>query len=163
VNVVVLADTHIKRGWKRRIPASAYRRLKKADVILHAGDIAIPEVLDDLARYAPVHAVAGNNDGEFGRILPEELRLDLDGVRVGMVHDSGPAPGRFGRLERRFGDCRLIVFGHSHIPMLETFAGRLFLNPGSPTDKRRQPDFTLATLKIESGRVLRPRIVALDV
>jgi uncharacterized protein len=162
VNVVVISDTHIKRGWKRRIPDSAYRRLKRADVILHAGDIAIPEVLDDLGRFAPVHAVAGNNDAELAGMLPEELRIDLDGVRVGVIHDSGPAPGRFNRLTKRFPDCALVVFGHSHIPLLETTDGRMFLNPGSPTDKRRQPNFTLATMKIESGRVLRPAIVALD-
>lgn len=159
----MLSDTHIKHGWKRRIPEAAYRWMKRADLILHAGDIAVPEVLENLSRFAPVHAVAGNNDDELAGMIPQELRVDIEGVRLGMVHDSGPAAGRFTRLGNRFSDCSLIVFGHSHIPLLEPVDGRIFLNPGSPTDKRRQPHFTIATLMIENGKVLRPRIVALDV
>src|SRR5919206_1353677 len=86
-HVVVVSDTHIRRGGKRRLPDSAYPYLERADVVLHAGDIVVGEVLDELRGFAPVTAVLGNNDVELTGLLPETLLLDLDGVRVGIVHD----------------------------------------------------------------------------
>jgi putative phosphoesterase len=162
VFVVVVSDTHAPRFWKRCPPALAVR-LAGADLILHAGDICIPQVLDELAQYAPVRAVLGNNDGpdvaELG--VPESLELDLDGLRVGMIHDSGPKDGRLSRLRRRFPDCDLVVFGHSHIPLDEADASLRIFNPGSPTDKRRQPYGTFGELMIADGVLASARIVVL--
>jgi putative phosphoesterase len=118
-------------------------------------------VLDELGQWAPVHAVLGNNDGEdvaaWG--APEVLRLTLDGLRVAMLHDSGPAAGRGQRLRRRFPDADLVVFGHSHIPWNETVDGQRAFNPGSPTDRRRQPQGTMGELVIERGRLLGADII----
>src|SRR5680860_511372 len=117
MRVVVIADTHLRRTWpNRRLPERAVRVLSSADVILHAGDVTEREHLDDLAGHAPVHAVLGNNDPELANLLPETLELEVAGVRIGMIHDSGPARGRERRLHARFPDTDVVVFGHSHIP-----------------------------------------------
>jgi uncharacterized protein len=153
-HVVVLADTHIRRTGKRRLPVAAYAYLDRADVILHAGDILVGEVLDELSGFAPVHAVLGNNDAELVGVLPETQSLELDGVRIAMVHDSGPAQGRAGRMRRRFPDAGVVVFGHSHIPWDDAGVdGQLLFNPGSPTERRSQPNHTLGTLDLDGGRV----------
>jgi putative phosphoesterase len=158
-HVVVLADTHIRRGSKRRLPDAAYAHLEKADLVLHAGDVLVGDVLDELGGFAPVHAVLGNNDAELVGLLPETRLLDVDGVRIGMVHDSGPATGRAGRLRRRFPDAGLVVFGHSHIPWdTEGVDGQVLFNPGSPTERRAQPHCTLGTLDLDDGRVVGRRI-----
>lgn len=152
---MVLADTHIRRGGARRLPDAAYAHLERADVVLHAGDILVGEVLEELSGFAPVHAVLGNNDVELVGVLPEMLELDIDGVKVAMVHDSGQAGGRARRMRRMFPDAGVVVFGHSHIPWLERGdEGQLLLNPGSATERRRQPVHTLATLDIDDGVVL---------
>ncbi len=162
-HVVVLADTHLRRGGRRRLPDTAYAHLESADLILHAGDILVADVLDELAGFAPVHAVLGNNDVELAGLLPEELVVDVDGVRVGMVHDSGQAAGRAGRMRRRFPDTAVVVFGHSHIPWdAEGVGGQLLFNPGSPTERRRQPVHTLGTFDLDDGRVIGHRIHRLD-
>jgi putative phosphoesterase len=154
-HVVVLADTHIRRGGPRRLPDSAYAHLETADVILHAGDIVVSEVLDELRGFAPVHAVLGNNDAELAGALPETRSFELDGVRVAMIHDSGPSSGRAGRMRRRFPDADVVVFGHSHIPWDDAgMDGQLLFNPGSPTDRRSQPHHTLGTLDLDGGRVV---------
>ncbi|MGH9225296.1 MAG: metallophosphoesterase family protein [Acidimicrobiales bacterium] len=152
--VVVLADTHIRRGGKRRLPDSAYRWLEQADVILHAGDIVVADVLDELRGFAPVHAVLGNNDLELTGLLAEVEDLEIEGVKVGMIHDSGPSTARAGRMRRRFPDADVVVFGHSHVPFDEAgLDGQLLFNPGSPTERRAQPEHTLGTLRLEDGRV----------
>lgn len=154
-HVVVLSDTHIRRGGKRQLPEVAYAHLDKADVILHAGDIVVGEVLDALRGFAPVHAVLGNNDAELAGVLPETMSLELDGVRLAMVHDSGPAKGRPGRMRRRFPEADVVVFGHSHIPWDDAGVdGQLLFNPGSPTERRSQPNHTLGTLDLDGGRVV---------
>lgn len=151
---VVLADTHIRRSGTRRLPATAYAYLERADVILHAGDIVVGEVLDELGGFAPVHAVLGNNDAELVGVLPETISLELDEVHIAMVHDSGPAAGRAGRMRRRFPEADVVVFGHSHIPWHDAGVdGQLLLNPGSPTERRAQPHHTLGTLDVDGGRV----------
>lgn len=137
------------------------QHLRDADLILHAGDVCIPDVLDELAGYAPVLVVRGNNDGPdiaaWG--APDQLVTDLDGLTVGMLHDSGAATGRLPRMRRLFPDCDLVVFGHSHIPMDLSGDGLRLFNPGSPTDRRRQPRGTLGELRIEHGLLLEARIV----
>ena len=161
MRVAVLADTHIREGSSRALPAAAYAELGRAAVILHAGDVLTQSFLDDLARLAPVHAVLGNNDRTLAGRLPAVLELTLDGVRVAMVHDSGPRAGRAARLRRRFPHASVVVFGHSHQPMCETGVdGQLLLNPGSPTERRRAPQHTLGVLELDAGRVLRAEIVS---
>ncbi|MBP2336205.1 putative phosphoesterase [Saccharothrix coeruleofusca] len=157
---MVLSDTHAPRRWKSCPPAVA-EHLRHADVVLHAGDVCVAPVLDELAQYAPVTAVLGNNDGPdvaaWG--APETVELDLAGLPVAMVHDSGPATGRTARMRRRFPNARLVVFGHSHIPLDATGDGVRVFNPGSPTDRRRQPHGTIGLLRIEEGSLVQARIV----
>jgi putative phosphoesterase len=147
----VLADTHIPRR-ARALPEGLIPHLEHADLILHAGDLMDPKLLDDLAVYAPTRAVRGNLDSQQAG-LPEELRFEFGGVRVAMIHDSGPKRGRRSRMRRLFPEARVVVFGHSHIPWLEDEGGLLLLNPGSPTDRRRQPEHTFALLQVECGEV----------
>ncbi|MEV0969230.1 metallophosphoesterase family protein [Microtetraspora glauca] len=157
MKVVVLSDTHAPRRWKSCPPRVA-ERLRDADVILHAGDVCVPSVLDELAAYAPVHVVKGNNDVP-DLVAPETLELDLGGVSVAMIHDSGQARGRITRMRRRFPSADLVIFGHSHIPLDETEEGLRVFNPGSPTDRRRQPYGTLGVLLIDDGSLVEATIV----
>ena len=147
--VVVLADTHIPRRAKE-LPEGLVSRLESADLILHAGDLLVEDVLYELEHYAPVRAVKGNVDGWDVR-LPETLEFEVEDVTVAMIHDSGPKKGRWGRMRRRFPGARIVVFGHSHIPWIEDEGGLMLLNPGSPTDRRRAPDHTFALLRVEGG------------
>lgn len=111
-----------------------------------------PSLLDEMEAYAPVKAVRGNLDAPDAR-LPEIREFEFGVVRVAMIHDSGPKRGRRSRMKRRFPEARVVVFGHSHIPLLEDDGELLLLNPGSPTDKRRQTEFTFALLRVEAGEV----------
>ncbi len=148
---VVLADTHIPRR-AHALPEELFSYLRQADLILHAGDLIQPSVLDELSAYGPVRAVAGNVDlPEVD--LPETLEFDFGGAKIAMIHDSGRKEGRRKRLEKHFPEARVIVFGHSHVPFLEDENGLLLLNPGSPTDRRRQPRHTFALLRAEEGSV----------
>ena len=160
MQLAVLSDTHAPRFWKA-CPSEVARRLEGVDLILHAGDVCRAWVLEELAGFAPVRAVLGNNDtpdvAAWG--APETLRLDLDGLPVAMVHDAGPAAGRIRRLRRRFPAAELVVFGHSHIPLDQTGEGVRIFNPGSPTDKRRQPRGTMGLLRVEGGRLVEAGIV----
>jgi putative phosphoesterase len=160
MRVVVLSDTHAPRYW-RGCPSAVAEQLKGADLILHAGDVCTPDVLGELAAYAPVRAVLGNNDGPqvaaWG--APETAQFALDGVVVAMIHDAGAATGRTARMRRRFPQAQLVVFGHSHIPLDETGDGVRIFNPGSPTDRRRQPHGTLGLLEFGGGRLRSAQIV----
>ncbi|MFB9839507.1 metallophosphoesterase family protein [Actinoallomurus acaciae] len=157
---MAISDTHAPRRWRGCPPAVA-GHLRGADLILHAGDVCVPSVLDELSAYAPVKAVLGNNDGPevaaWG--APETLEFDLDGLPAAMIHDSGPASRRTARMRRRFPGAALVVFGHSHIPLDETGDGVRIFNPGSPTDRRRQPHGTIGLLHVENGRLLTAEIV----
>ncbi len=160
MRIAVVSDTHAPRHWKSCPPGLA-RHLDGADAILHAGDVCTAETLDELAGFAPVHAVLGNNDGpdvaEWG--APETLELDLGGLAVAMIHDSGARQGRPARLRRRFPDASLVVFGHSHIPWDSCTDHQRLVNPGSPTDRRRQPVGTMAEVMIDAGALVSVRIV----
>jgi hypothetical protein len=160
MRVLVLSDTHAPRRW-RTCPPRVAAELRGADLILHAGDVCTAAVLDELAQYARVVAVVGNNDGpdvaSWG--ATPEAELTLDGLRVAMLHDSGPAAGRLARMRRAFPDADLVVFGHSHIPLDQAAPGLRIFNPGSPTDRRRQPHGTLGLLRIESGELAEAAIV----
>ena len=161
MRIAVLSDTHAPRYWKR-CPDEVARHLRSVDVILHAGDVCTREVLDELSAFAPVHAVLGNNDGAdvaaWG--APPTLELELGGLAVAMVHDSGARTGRTARLRRMFPAASLVVFGHSHIPWDEEHDDQRSFNPGSPTDRRRQPCGTMGLLDVERSRLRSARIVA---
>ncbi len=160
MRVVVLADTHLRRGSPRGLPLVALAEVAHADVVLHAGDILTADVLEALAESAPTHAVLGNNDAELVGVLPERLVVELAGVKVAMVHDSGPRKGRGARLHRAFPDADLVVFGHSHIPWSAPgLDGQWLLNPGSPTQRRSQPRPTLATVDLYDGEIERVEII----
>jgi putative phosphoesterase len=165
--LLLLADTHVPKR-ARALPAAVWREVERADVVLHAGDWVDVHTLDLLeARAARLIGVHGNNDGaELRARLPEVARVELEGVRIAMVHETGAATGRETRMDAAFprsgggpasrsgsgGGTDVLVFGHSHIPWdTTTPAGLRLLNPGSPTDRRRQPVCTLMTAVADDG------------
>ncbi len=159
--VVVLSDTHIRPGGSRRLPDAVYALLEQADAVLHAGDIVSADVLHELGGFAPVHAVMGNNDLDPALShLPETRIVEIEGVRIGMIHDSGSREGRAARMRRLFPDADAVVFGHSHIPWNEQgLDGQLLFNPGSPTDKRMQPVHTAGLLTVDGAEILSAQVV----
>ena len=160
--IVVLADTHIRRGSARRLPPAVYAALREADLVLHAGDVLTAAVLEELAGFAPTLAVLGNNDTELVGRLPEQRVFAVDGLQVAMVHDSGTRKGREARLRRRFPTADLVVFGHSHIPIdASGLDGQRLFNPGSPTERRSQPVHTFGRLRIDDGHLVGHEIIAL--
>jgi putative phosphoesterase len=126
-----------------------------AEMILHAGDFTTSEVLLDLeALGPPVAAVHGNVDApELRARLPEARMVDAGGTRIALVHDAGPARGRLARMRLRFPDADAVVFGHSHIPLHDAADGFQIFNPGSPTDRRRQPRHTMGIARVERERL----------
>ncbi len=171
---LVLADTHLRSGSGRWLPEAVVTELRRADAVLHAGDVLDRGVLERLseeagadrpgtgAAPAAVHAVLGNNDTSLGGLLPATKVIELAGVRIGMIHDSGPAAGREARLRRLFPDCGVVVFGHNHAPVAKLGGdGQLLFNPGSPTQRRRQPFPSYGLLHLEDGRLLAHRVVPL--
>lgn len=161
--LLLLADTHVPKR-ARRLPSAVGRMASEVDLIVHAGDWVDAAVLDDLSARRPVLGVWGNNDGEDLRArLPEVARAELDGVRLAVVHETGPATGREKRMDAAFPDTDLLVFGHSHIPWdTVSPAGLRLLNPGSPTDRRRQPECTVMTLTLADGRLRDVRLHAVS-
>lgn len=160
MQIVVLSDTHAPGRW-RSCPPRVAAHLRGADLILHAGDVCTAGVLDELSAYAPVRAVLGNNDGAdvaaWG--APETVQFDLDGLQLAMIHDSGQAARRIARMRRRFPGAGLVVFGHSHIPLDQSADGLRIFNPGSPTDRRREPRGTIGLLTLSAGRLQQARII----
>lgn len=151
MRVGVLSDTHIP-SRARTVPAEVFRAFDGAEAVLHAGDLCVRSVLDELGMLAPVYGVLGNIDDPWlGGVLPVRRRLDLGGVAVGMVHDSGPSRGRRGRMKQAFPGCRVVVFGHSHMPLIEDDGELLLLNPGSACDPRGAKVPTVAILEIGAG------------
>mgnify|MGYP001392156533 CR=1 FL=1 len=152
--LLLLADTHVPKR-ARTLPAAVRRAASAVDLIVHAGDWVEEQVLDDLLALGPVLGVWGNNDGTDLRArLPEVARAEIEGVRLAVVHETGAAAGREKRMDAAFPDTDLLVFGHSHIPWdTVTPAGLRLLNPGSPTDRRRQPACTLMTATLSGGAV----------
>jgi uncharacterized protein len=160
MRVVLTADTHVPKR-ARDLPASLWRAIEDADVVVHAGDWVDVALLDEFeARAARVVGVYGNNDGPPLRArLPEVARAELAGVRLAVVHETGPAAGRERRCAQRFPDVDVLVFGHSHIPWDSTAPGSLrLLNPGSPTDRRRQPVATYMNVEIDDGQLIEVRL-----
>ena len=151
--LLLLADTHVPKR-ARDLPAEVWREVEAADVVVHAGDWVDVSLLDALeARSRRLVAVHGNNDhGELCERLPEVARVVIDGVRLGLVHETGQAKGREERCAAAYPDLDVLVFGHSHIPWDTTAAtGLRLLNPGSPTDRRRQSFCTYMTVTADAG------------
>jgi hypothetical protein len=155
-----MADTHVPKR-ARDLPEQLWRAVDDADVVVHAGDWVCVQLLDTLlARANRLIAVVGNNDGpSLSARLPDIATAELNGVRLAVVHETGPARGREQRCADRFPDTDVLVFGHSHIPWdTVTSTGLRLLNPGSPTDRRRQPTCSWMTAEIEDGRLDRVQI-----
>jgi len=153
--LAIISDTHLPRG-ARALPAACVERLRAADLILHAGDFVTAGVLADLqALGPPVEAVHGNVDEhEVRALLPSARLVRAGAARIAMVHDAGPSRRRLERMRARFPEAAALVYGHSHIPLHEEHDGFHLFNPGSPTDRRRQPTHTMGQARIgENGAV----------
>jgi uncharacterized protein len=155
MQVVLLSDTHLPVRAKK-LPAQLWAAIDAADVVIHAGDWVSVALLDELEGSSrQLIGCWGNNDGpELRARLPEVARVSLDGLSVAVVHETGASKGREERCEKAYPDVDLLVFGHSHIPWdTTTPRGLRLLNPGSPTDRRRQPFCTYLTAQIVSGKL----------
>ena len=158
--IVVLSDTHVSPRSTRQLPDEVYRNLAATDLILHAGDLVSLDMLRELEGFAPVHAVLGNNDHELLGLLPERFEVEVEGIRFGLVHDSGDRQGRAARMRRWFPDADVVVFGHSHEPCNEAGdADQVLFNPGSSTWKRRAPTHTFGVIEVGAGQILRAEIL----
>lgn len=152
--LLLISDTHIP-GRARKLPDAVLRATDAADLVIHAGDWVAASVLDELERHAEVLGVYGNNDGaDLRAVLPEVAHRTIEGVRVSVVHETGAAARRELRMDAAFPDTDVLVFGHSHIPWdTRSPRGMRLLNPGSPTDRRRQPVHTMMTAVIDGGEM----------
>ena len=162
MDIAIISDTHLPRG-SRALPDACVQRLKAADLIVHAGDFSGLEILKELKQLGPVIAVHGNTDDALLRAaLPESALVPVgEGRTLAVTHDAGPAAGRLRRLKARFPQADAVIFGHSHIPLHETAPdGFQIFNPGSPTDRRRQPRHTMGVCHV--GTELRFDLVELD-
>lgn len=158
--IVVLSDTHVSPRSTRQLPDDVYRNLAATDLILHAGDLVSLDMFRELEGFAPVHAVLGNNDHELLGLLPERFEVEVEGIRFGLVHDSGDRQGRAARMRRWFPDADVVVFGHSHEPCNEAGdADQVLFNPGSSTWKRRAPSHTFGVIEVGAGQILRAEIL----
>ncbi|HXY66406.1 MAG TPA: metallophosphoesterase [Mycobacterium sp.] len=164
MRLLMLADTHVPRR-ARDLPAEVWDEVAQADVVFHAGDWVTPELLDTLAaRAARLVACWGNNDGPALRSrLPERADVVLEGLHFTVVHETGAVAGREARMSRRYPDTDVLIFGHSHIPWdTTTSIGLRLLNPGSPTDRRRQPACTYMTATVRHGDLTDVRLQPLE-
>lgn len=150
--LLLISDTHIP-GRARALPAAVLAAADAADLIIHAGDWVAVSVLDDFAQHGEILGVYGNNDGpELRAQLPEIARREIDGMQFAVIHETGDAKGRHKRTDAAFPDADVLVFGHSHVPWDTVTPGGLrLLNPGSPTDRRRQPYCTMMTAVVDHG------------
>ena len=151
--LLLIADTHVPKR-ARDLPVDVWDQVARADVVIHAGDWVAPSLLDELeGRAKRLVGCWGNNDGdELRRRLPERADVVLDGLRVTVTHETGQKAGREARMAALYPDADVLVFGHSHIPWDTTAAtGLRLLNPGSPTDRRRQPFCTYMTATVAGG------------
>ncbi len=156
MKLLLIADTHVPKR-ARDLPAQIWDEVATADVVVHAGDWVAPDLLDALeSRAARLVACWGNNDGpELRQRLPERADVLLAGLRFTVVHETGAATGRETRMSRLYPDTDVLVFGHSHIPWdTTTKTGLRLLNPGSPTDRRRQPFCSYMTANVEDQALI---------
>ena len=163
-SILLLADTHVPKR-ARALSDDVWAAVDEADLVIHAGDWVDVALLDTLeARATRLVGVCGNNDGpELRQRLPEIARVTVDGLRFAVVHETGSAAGREQRAYERFPQTDVLVFGHSHIPWDTTTPTELrLLNPGSPTDRRRQPRCTMMTLVVDDGTLRDVTLVTID-
>jgi uncharacterized protein len=156
MQLLLMADTHVPQRAKD-LPEQVWNAVVEADVVVHAGDWVDAGLLDVLEQSSRrLIGCYGNNDGpELRARLPEVARVDVGGLELAVVHETGPARGREERCDQAYPDVDVLVFGHSHIPWDSTTPGGLrLLNPGSPTDRRRQPYCTYMTARIDGGRLV---------
>ncbi|MDF2840318.1 MAG: phosphoesterase, family [Clostridia bacterium] len=152
MKIGVISDTHMKSPDKL-LPNAVFLAFEGVDMILHAGDILIEEVLIQLEAIAPVIAVAGNNDSyELYQKLGFRKIITVGGKRIGMTH--GVSRGKtymnaYSEFMEDNVDC--IVYGHSHIPHNEVINNILFFNPGSATQRRFQPRHSVGILHIDQN------------
>ena len=164
MRIAILSDTHFPaRGTE--LPEACRVVVGRCDLVIHAGDLAdltTLRLLEDLGR--PFVAVHGNaDDDDVRRALPASAEVDLPGLTLAVVHNGGPESGRLGRLRKRFPDAGGVVFGHSHIPLHQADPDGFFiLNPGSATDRRRQPRHSMVELTIRRGRPPNVAFLAVD-
>ena len=160
MKIGVLSDTHIPTAGNH-LPLPLLKAFEQVDLIIHAGDLVRLEVLDTLASIAPVKAVCGNMDPPaVQKELPDKLHLSIEGIKIGVTHGWGASDGLIKRIRPTLCDCDCIIFGHSHKPLCQWIEGILFLNPGSPTDKRLSPTDSYALLTVV-GKKLEGRIIHL--
>jgi uncharacterized protein len=154
VEIAIISDTHLPRG-ARALPEACVERLRAADLIIHAGDFVTLEVLEELRAIGPVVGVQGNVDNAAVRAtLPTTALVPAEDRRLAVIHDAGPAHGRLRRMRVRFPTAHAVIFGHSHIPLHERAPyGFQIFNPGSPTDRRRQPRHTMGRCEVRGGRL----------
>ena len=155
IRLLLISDTHVPQRAKR-LPEALWRAVDEADLVLHAGDWVDISLYAELSERAQaLIGVYGNNDGPALRaVMPEVARETIEGIRFAMIHETGAATGRERRMDAAFPDTDLLVFGHSHIPWDSvTPQGMRLLNPGSPTDRRRQPEFTYLTAVADEGKL----------
>lgn len=161
--MLLLADTHVP-ARARRLPRAVLDAIDVADVVVHAGDWVDIATLDLIeSRSRDFHGVYGNNDGpEHRERLPEIARFTVGNLRFAVIHETGPAAKREHRMDQAFSDTDVLVFGHSHIPWDTVSPGGMrLLNPGSPTDRRRQPRCTMMTVTID-GSEIEARLIEVD-
>jgi putative phosphoesterase len=163
-SIVLLADTHVPKR-AHDLPPVLWSAIEAADLVIHAGDWVDVRLLDELERRARrLVGVVGNNDGAALRArLPEAAGVEVEGVQFAVVHETGPAAGREARMDAAFPNADVLVFGHSHIPWdTVSPAGMRLLNPGSPTDRRRQPLGTFMTAVADAGALLDVQLVSIQ-
>ncbi|WP_457962585.1 metallophosphoesterase [Arthrobacter sp. D1-29] len=161
LNLLLVSDTHVPNR-ARALPRQVWAAVENADVVFHAGDWVTAALLDEFEqRSRRLVGVYGNNDGpELRGRLPESAAVTLEGINFAVIHETGPAKGREGRCDEQFPTADVLVFGHSHIPWDTTSPGGLrLLNPGSPTDRRRQPVCTYMTAVADAGNLQDVRLV----
>jgi len=144
------------------LPDECVRLLGGADLVLHGGDFVSAQFLKELRKLGPpVEGVCGNMDEPaLKAALPRQRVVEVDGVRIGMVHDAGPRVGREARLAARFADCEAVVYGHTHVPQVDRFQHLWVLNPGSPTERRSAPVHSMLVLRVRARRIT-PELVTL--
>jgi uncharacterized protein len=155
VRLAVIADTHMAARGRRRLPDRCVELIASSDLLVHAGDIMSVEALAEIEAIGPpVRAVTGNMDGwELRARLPESDEVEAEGATLAILHDAGPAPGRLGRMRRRFPGADAVVFGHSHMPLHERDGDFQIFNPGSPTERRRAPSHSMGIARADGGRI----------
>jgi len=155
IRIGVVSDTHIPRKSKI-LPQELLDGIKGVDLIIHAGDINKDYVIYELEEIAPVEAVAGNTDDEYiWEMLGRRKIITAGQHKIGIIHGDGASGSTIERVKEAFQGCDVscVVFGHSHIPFYEKYEGVLYLNPGSPTDKRRQSNFSYGIITIDSANI----------